>query len=555
MSEVKVNKISPRTNCGTVTVGDSGDSVSVTAGVPVTVNGDLKSSALKAPDGGVIVSQCGTANTLGASGDTVTVAGNDLRSDAYKAADGGVIISQSGTNITIGASGDTVSLASGASQSGFGRTGTVDWETTPKTSTFTAASGEGYFVNTTSGEITMNLPAGSAGAIVSAQDYNNTFDSNKLIITPNGSEKINGGTGSIELTTEGEGLTLVYIDSTVGWRSIHQSVFTDVGTNELYIAASGGNATLTCGNFKTHVFTGPGTFTVSCAGNSCGSNILEYLVVAGGGGGGGGGTEPGNKFQGAGGGGAGGWRSFTSISPASPSNAPAGLTASATAYPITVGAGGAGDPSNSTGGSRGANSVFSTITSTGGGGGGSKGTPIPAAGGNKPGGSGGGGAGQPDPACRMDGGTGNTPPVSPVQGFNGGRGASRAAGPNSCSGAGGGGGASAEGVVAPNCSIPGGAGGAGQYIPTAFIGPTAPSYGETGPAGRVFAGGGGGGGGGGAPTPVAAGGLGGGGDGGIQPADPTAGVANTGGGAGGGHGTQGTTAGGSGIVMIRYRFQ
>jgi hypothetical protein len=28
MSEVKVNKISPRTNCGTVTVGDSGDSVS-----------------------------------------------------------------------------------------------------------------------------------------------------------------------------------------------------------------------------------------------------------------------------------------------------------------------------------------------------------------------------------------------------------------------------------------------------------------------------------------------------------------------------------------------
>ena len=121
MSEVKVNKISPRTNCGTVTVGDSGDSVSVAAGVPVTVNGDLKSNALKATDGGVIVSQCGTANTIGASGDTVTVAGNDLRSNAYKAADGGSIISQSGTTITLGASGDTVSLASGASQTGFGR--------------------------------------------------------------------------------------------------------------------------------------------------------------------------------------------------------------------------------------------------------------------------------------------------------------------------------------------------------------------------------------------------------------------------------------------------
>ena len=44
------------------------------------------------------------------------------------------------------ASGDTVSLASGASQTGFGRTGTVDWQTSIKTSGFTAVSGEGYFV-------------------------------------------------------------------------------------------------------------------------------------------------------------------------------------------------------------------------------------------------------------------------------------------------------------------------------------------------------------------------------------------------------------------------
>src|SRR5210317_1459135 len=139
MSEVKVNKISPRTNCGTVTVGDSGDSVSVTAGVPVTVNGDLKSNALKATDGGSIISQCGT-------------------------------------NITLGASGDTINLASGASQTGFGRTGTVDWQTTSiKTSDFTASNGEGYFVNTTSGSVTATLPASpSAGDIVAIADYANT---------------------------------------------------------------------------------------------------------------------------------------------------------------------------------------------------------------------------------------------------------------------------------------------------------------------------------------------------------------------------------------------
>ena len=39
---------------------------------------------------------------------------------------------ESGSTLTLGQSGDTVTLASGASQSGFGRTGTVDWQTTPK---------------------------------------------------------------------------------------------------------------------------------------------------------------------------------------------------------------------------------------------------------------------------------------------------------------------------------------------------------------------------------------------------------------------------------------
>ena len=61
----------------------------------------------------------------------------------------------------------TVTLACGASQSGFGRAGSVNWVTDSiKTSTFTAVSGEGYFVNTTGGAVTVNLPAGTAGAIV-----------------------------------------------------------------------------------------------------------------------------------------------------------------------------------------------------------------------------------------------------------------------------------------------------------------------------------------------------------------------------------------------------
>ena len=39
MSEIKVNKISPRTNCGTVQLGDSGDTITIPAGATITNNG------------------------------------------------------------------------------------------------------------------------------------------------------------------------------------------------------------------------------------------------------------------------------------------------------------------------------------------------------------------------------------------------------------------------------------------------------------------------------------------------------------------------------------
>ena len=48
------------------------------------------------------------------------------------------ITTESGSTLTVGGCGKTVALASGASQTGFGRTGTVDWETTKKTGDFTA---------------------------------------------------------------------------------------------------------------------------------------------------------------------------------------------------------------------------------------------------------------------------------------------------------------------------------------------------------------------------------------------------------------------------------
>ena len=114
-----------------------------------------------------------------------------------------------------------------ASVSGSGTTGVgqldfaevsagTSWQAV-KTSTFTAVAGEGYFVNTTSGVITMNLPAGTIGDEVVFIDYAGTFDSNTFTIAANGSEKIHGSTDDLTVSTERAGNTLVYTDSTQGW--------------------------------------------------------------------------------------------------------------------------------------------------------------------------------------------------------------------------------------------------------------------------------------------------------------------------------------------------
>ena len=94
--------------------------------------------------------------------------------------------------------------------------GGTSWQAV-KTSTFTAAAGEGYFVNTTGSAFTMNLPAGSIGDEVVFIDYAGTFDSNTFTISANGSEKIHGSTDDLTVSTERAGNTLVYTDSTQGW--------------------------------------------------------------------------------------------------------------------------------------------------------------------------------------------------------------------------------------------------------------------------------------------------------------------------------------------------
>jgi len=459
---------------------------------------------------------------------------------------------RSGSTLTLGGACTAVTLACGATQSGFGRTGTVDWCTTAKTSPFSGVSGKGYFVNTSGGAVTVTLPSSpSAGDIIALKDYAETWAvACKSVTLANNGSKINGVCSNTTLDTTAQSVTLIYVDGTKGWQDIHDSTSNIRGA--AFLSASGGNATLTVGDFKTHIFTADGTFTVSSVGNPAGSDSVEYFVVAGSGASGR--SQDMNAYA-SGGGGAGGFR-LRSTAPGSnsPLNASSNVPVTATSFPIQVGAGGAQY-------SRGEDSIFSTITSAGGGQGGSRqpcGTSADRAPGN-PGGSGGGGGSFNPGDTPGAGGTGNTPPVDPPQGNPGGTGASAFS--NTVGGGGGGAGAAgANGAPVPEGA--GGDGGIGSFIADPFIGPTAPSYGTPGPVSNVryFAGGGGGGSGYPGGTGCGgSGGAGGGGAGGGPAPDPLgdAGTANTGGGSGGSRGnpTTNAIAGASGIVMIRYKFQ
>ena len=134
-------------------------------------------------------STCTFTHRLGASGNTITLLPNKTK-----------MVATDGTNwFTLETTGSTY---------------------IEKTSAYTAFAGDNIFVNTNAGAVTLTLPSSpTQGDAVSFIDAEGTFDTNNLTVEP-GSEKIMANTAGDEMVvdTNNAGFTLVYQDSTHGWR-------------------------------------------------------------------------------------------------------------------------------------------------------------------------------------------------------------------------------------------------------------------------------------------------------------------------------------------------
>ena len=125
----------------------------------------------------------------------------------------------------LGASGNTITLAPNRTK--YVATDGTNWyelKIEPayieKTTTYTAVAGDNIFADTSGGAFTITLPSSpTQGDEVSFIDSEGTFDTNNLTIEP-GSEKIMGNTAGDEMVvdTNNAGFTLVYQDSSFGWR-------------------------------------------------------------------------------------------------------------------------------------------------------------------------------------------------------------------------------------------------------------------------------------------------------------------------------------------------
>ena len=432
-----------------------------TNGYVLTLSGGLPTWA--ASSGGVTTFSAGTTGLTpsSATSGAITLAGT-------------LAIANGGTNATATPTAGTVAYGTGTAYA-FTAAGTAgqvlqsngssapSWVTSSsgftwqsvQTANFTAVAGNGYPVNTTSGAITVTLPASpTAGQLITITDYAGTANTNAITVNPNGN-KIQSSTSNFSITIARQSINFVYIDSTQGWLVYAAQSARQYLASYLVVAGGGGGGQNSAGggggggliSNTVNLLAGTAyTVTVGAGGvggsvvvatvntvPTNGSNSVFSIFTAIGGGAGA--NSGGNGSSGGSGGGAGSTSGATAGSGTSGQGTAGGVGMSDFAT-YGVGGGGGGSSSagsNASGGNGGAGGagVSSSITGSalnyaggGGGSGDSRGTHTAGAGG-----TGGGGAGSNTLTAATagtvnTGGGGGAGPFVSVAGGTGGAGGS-----------------------------------------------------------------------------------------------------------------------------------
>ena len=137
----------------------------------------------------------------------------------------------SGLVSKLGTDGQVLTSAGAGIQSAFEDVaGGVSWQAVETGSTMTAVAGNGYPIDTTSNACTITLPASASnGDQIVFTDYARNWGTNAITIDSNGlNYQGDDDTYTVEYTTDGQSVNIVYSGSTNGWIPIEDDTVTDV---------------------------------------------------------------------------------------------------------------------------------------------------------------------------------------------------------------------------------------------------------------------------------------------------------------------------------------
>jgi hypothetical protein len=265
MSEVKVNKISPRTACGTVTLGDSGDTFTIPSGATIT--------------------NSGTASGFGATGETSWDTTVKTTGTFTATAGVGYFLNTTGGIITVnlaaGTAGDSVALA--------------DYAGTWQTNNVTVAANGTEKIGGVDADVTLSTEGQSVTFVYidGTQGWVNVLDStsnvrgNPNIVATGGTITCSGDYKIHKFTGPGT-FCVSNISSTPANNTVSYLVVAGGGGASGSASGGGGGG----GGFREYRAPVSGCYAVSpLNGNPCGTGITvtaaPYSIVVGGGGAGG----------------------------------------------------------------------------------------------------------------------------------------------------------------------------------------------------------------------------------------------------------------------------